>query len=89
MGGGLELGEIAEKFGGEGGIGLMDWGTEVVARAEAGAGVTSFGATVASGGGTVAAARKSGVDWLDGWLSALRLRIHFGTAFLFIDLAYR
>ena len=88
FGGGIELGEIAEEFGGEGGIGLVGGGAEIVQRAEAGAGVTSFGAAVASCGGAVAAARKSGVDWLDGWLSALRLRIHFGTTFPFIDVAF-
>ena len=81
FGGGVELGEIAEEFGGECGVGLVGGGPEIVQRAEAGAGVTSFGAAVASCGGAVATARKSGVDWLDGWLSALRLRIHFGTTF--------
>jgi hypothetical protein len=85
LGGGLELGEVAEEFGGESGIiGLMDGGTEVVARAEPGAGVASLVAAAASGGSAVATAREPGVS--GGWLSGLRLRIHFGTAFLFSNL---
>jgi len=88
LGGRVELGEIAEEFGGEGGVGLVGGCPEVVKRAQARAGVAGLLAAVASCGGAMAAARKSGVDWLDGWLSALRLRIHFGTTFPFIVLAF-
>jgi hypothetical protein len=56
LGGGLELGEIAEEIGGEGGIGIAAGGTEEVAAAETGLRIDGFGATTATAGSAMNAA---------------------------------
>jgi hypothetical protein len=56
LGGGLELGEVAEKFGGEGGIGIAAGGTEEVAAAETGLRIDGFGATTTTAGSAMNAA---------------------------------
>jgi hypothetical protein len=63
-GGGVELGEIAEKFGGQGRVGIAAGGTEEMATAEAGLRVDSFGPATTTARSAMNAA---GGGWSEGW----------------------
>jgi hypothetical protein len=63
--GGLELGEIAEEFGGETGIGIAAGGTEEMAAAKAGLRVDGIGLATATAGRAMNAA---GSGLAKGWI---------------------